>query len=86
MRDSQCSAIDVQEKPAVSLEDVLKVVAEQSKAIGKLTNAVRGLDLIKEKTGNDTGRKPRGKLQFTDDGQPICFKQCTKKSMSANEH
>lgn len=93
-RDSQCSVIDVQEKSAVSLEDVLKVVAKHSKAIGELTNAIRGLALNKEKTDNDTDGKPRAKPKFTDNGQPICFKckgvghivkQCTKKSMSVNE-
>lgn len=71
------------------------MVAKHSKAIGELTNAIRGLALNKEKTDNDTDGKPRAKPKFIDDGQPICFKckevgpivikQCTKKSISLNE-
>lgn len=55
----QCSLINVQEKQSVTLEDILKVVAEQSKAIGELTNAVRDLTLKKDGERNDMAVKSK---------------------------
>lgn len=72
--ETHCTAIDAREKKSVTLEDVLKVVAEQGKAINELTNAVKGLRTHPVGTSNVTGGKPRVQLKFTDDGKPICLK------------
>ena len=71
---TQCSAIDVQKKRPLTLEDVLKVVAEQGKAIGELTSAVRDLTVQKETSHNRNESKPKVRPRYTDDGEPICFK------------
>lgn len=62
------------EKQSTTLEDIVKVVSEQSKAIGELTIALKEGLALKEKYSKDTGGKPRMKPQFTEDGKPICFK------------
>ena len=64
----------LQEKPEVSLEDIVKMVSEQSKAIGELTIALKEGMGQKDRTYRDWGGRPRPKPQFTDDGKPICFK------------
>ena len=71
---SQCSAIDAQKKRPLTLEDVLKVVAEQGKAIGELTSAVRDLTVQREKSNNRDESKPKARPRYTDNGEPICFK------------
>lgn len=75
--DTQASSKNAPENSAVTLQDVIKVVAEQGKAISELTNAVRDLTLQKESPGSYKSGKPRATPRFTEDGQPICFK-CRK--------
>ncbi|XP_056587956.1 uncharacterized protein LOC130408444 [Triplophysa dalaica] len=69
--EARCEAI---EKSSVTLEEVLKVVAEQGKAIGELTQAIQKLTL--HCTNAEVVSRPKAKMQprFADDGQPICFK------------
>ena len=71
---TQCSAIEGQKKKPLTLEDVLKVVAEQGKAIGELTSAVKDLTVQREKSRNKDESKPKARPRYTDNGEPICFK------------
>ncbi|XP_056272346.1 uncharacterized protein LOC130195081 [Pseudoliparis swirei] len=57
-----------------TLEDIVKVVSEQSRAIGELTIALKEGLAFKENYNKDQGGKPRLRPQFTEDGKPICFK------------
>lgn len=70
---AQCSVLKVQETKAVTLEDVLEVVAEQGKAINELTQAVKNLAALGGSAGVET-YKYKSPPKFTEDGQPICFK------------
>lgn len=58
------------EKPSVILDDILKVVSEQGKAIGEPVNAVR--ESVNNREKSSKGGRP--KFQFTENGKPICFK------------
>ncbi len=92
--EAQCAAIVMPATSSVMLNEVLKVVAEQGKAIGELTQAVQKLTL--NCTQPESVNRIRSKMQprFTDYGQPICFKSngvgniaknCVRKSKSAIE-
>ena len=70
--EGQCSG-NTSQKPT-TLEDLVKVMAEQSKAIGELTMAFKESLALKESFNRDKGGKPRPKPQFTEDGKPICFR------------
>lgn len=59
---------------AVALQEVVKIITQQGKAIGELTNAVRELTVQKLSSGGSQGGKPKVKPKYTDDGQPICFR------------
>lgn len=59
---------------STTLEDLVKVMAEQSKAIGELTMAFKESLTLKGNFNRDKGGKPRLKPQFTEDGKPICFR------------
>lgn len=61
-----------QEKSSATLDDILKVVSEQGKAIGELVNGMKEGVSFKEKSYK--GGKPRPKFQFTDDGKPVCLR------------
>ncbi|XP_058246907.1 cilia- and flagella-associated protein 57-like [Hemibagrus wyckioides] len=69
---TQCSALRVQEKKPVTLEDVLDVVAEQGKAISELTQVVKRLSV--RNSASLEAPRPRSQPKFTEDGQPICFR------------
>ncbi|KAI7807583.1 rap guanine nucleotide exchange factor 6-like [Triplophysa rosa] len=58
---------------AVTLQEVVQMIAQQGKAIGELTNAVREL-AVQKSSSNNQGGKPKFKPKYTDDGQPICLK------------
>lgn len=84
--EGQCSGNTSQK--STTLEDLVKVMAEQSKAIGELTMAFKESLTLKETFNRDKGGKPRLKPQFTEDGKPICFrckevghiaKECTRR-------
>ncbi len=92
--EAQCAAMVMPATSSVMLDEVLKVVAEQGKAIGELTQAVQKLTL--HCTQPESVNRIRSKMQprFTDDGQPICFKfngvghiakNCVRKSKPAVE-
>ncbi|KAL6485918.1 hypothetical protein MHYP_G00053100 [Metynnis hypsauchen] len=69
----QCSAIKVQEPLPVTLEDVVKVVVEQSHAISELTQAVKDLT-VHRVSASGTVSKPKAIPKYTEEGQPICFR------------
>lgn len=71
--EAQCAAVAPETK-TVSLEEVLKIVAEQGKAIGELTQAVEKLTTQCFKSEPVTQSNPKVQPRFTDDGQPICFR------------
>lgn len=72
---------------ATTLTEVVKLIAQQGKAISELTGAIRGLTLQNTNPGGAwRGGRPRNKPRYTEDGQPICLrcegighmaKQCT---------
>ena len=60
---------------AVTLQEVVKLVAQQGKAIGELTNAVRELTMQKASPeGAGRGGRPKVQPQYTADGRPICLR------------
>ncbi len=71
--EAQCAAVAPETK-TVSLEEVLKIVAEQGRAIGELTQAVEKLTTQCIKSEPVTQSNPKVQPRFTDDGQPICFR------------
>ncbi|XP_043112873.1 uncharacterized protein LOC122357538 [Puntigrus tetrazona] len=77
----------------VALQEVIKVVSQQGKAIGELTNAVR--DLMIQKSGPTAERPSKSKFKprYSRDGQPICLRcegvghiarQCTGQRFQEN--
>lgn len=59
---------------ASALQEVVKVITQQGKAIGELTNAVRELAVQKGGPSGSQSGKPKFKPRYTDDGQPICLR------------
>lgn len=72
--EAQCAAVNVPETKPVNLEDVLKIVAEQGKAIGELTRAVEKLTAQGSKSETINQTRPKVQPRFTEDGQPVCFR------------
>lgn len=60
------------DKVPSTLDEILKVVTEQGKAIGELVNAVKESVTLRENAFRSA--RPRPRFQFTDEGRPICFK------------
>lgn len=58
---------------AVTLQEVVKVITQQGKAITELTDAVRELT-IQKASAPDRSNKPKFRPKFTDDGKPICLR------------
>lgn len=60
---------------ASTLQEVIKIMAQQGKAIGELTNAVRELT-IQQATSSMTNqpKKPKVTPKYTGDGQPVCLR------------
>ncbi len=58
----------------VALQEVVKIITQQGKAIGELTNAVRELTVQKAHSSGSQNGKPKVKPKYTDDGQPICLR------------
>lgn len=80
---AQCAALQASEQRSTTLEDVLKVVVEQGKAISELTQAMK--DLAAQGVGaRATATRPRLQPEFAEDGQPICFK-CRKEGHIARD-
>lgn len=59
---------------AVALQEVVKIISQQGKAIGELTNAVRELTIQKASSYSSQSGKPKFKPKYTEDGQPICLR------------
>lgn len=60
---------------AVTLQEVVKIIAQQGKAIGELTNAVRELNIQKARPhGANINNQPKVIPRYTEDGQPICLR------------
>lgn len=60
---------------ASTLQEVVKIIAQQGKAIGELTNAVRELTTQKAKpNAANLSYKPKVTPRYTEDGQPICLR------------
>ncbi|XP_024118450.1 uncharacterized protein LOC112139845 [Oryzias melastigma] len=60
---------------AVTLQEVVKIIAQQGKAIGELTNAVHELTTQNAPFGAARStNKSKVIPRYTDDGQPICLK------------
>lgn len=69
------STSKIQPDLTVTLQEVVKIISEQGKAITELTNAVRGLTTLSASTGGGgRGGKPRTQPRYTSDGQPICLR------------
>lgn len=59
----------------VTLQEVAKIIAQQGKAIGELTNAVHELTTQNPSAqGGNKGGRPKIQPRYTDDGQPICLR------------
>lgn len=80
---------------SVTLQEVVKIVSQQGKAISELTNAVRELTIKSASSKSGSMRdRPRAQPRYTSDGQPICLrcegvghlaKQCTAPWKPANQ-
>ena len=72
--EAKCNVVKAPEQQPVTLNDLLRVVAEQGKQIGELTAAVKDLTMQKTNSSGQTSTRPRAQMRFTDDGKPICLK------------
>lgn len=71
MGGGQCTG-SAKENASLTLDEILKVVTEQGKAIGELANVVRQSVTLRERPNK--GWRIGRMFEFTDDGKPICFK------------
>lgn len=59
----------------LTLQEVVKIITQQGKAIGELTNAVRELTTQNLSSGaGNKGSRPKVQPKYTSDGQPICLR------------
>ncbi len=66
---------DSQTDLRLTLQEVVKIIAQQGKAIGELTNAVRELTTQNlSSSGGSKSNRPRAQPKYTSDGQPICLR------------
>ncbi len=56
------------------MQDVVKAVAQQGKAISELTSAVRNLTTQRTSVGSERPQKAQVRPRYTRDGQPICLR------------
>ncbi|RXN37961.1 hypothetical protein ROHU_001562 [Labeo rohita] len=56
------------------LQEVVKAVAQQGKAIGELTNAARNLTIQRVSPSLERPQRAKVKPRYTRDGQPICLR------------
>lgn len=87
-------ASSAQTDMSVALQEVVKMISQQGKAIGELTNAVRDLTMQKGGSYCNQSGKPKFKPKYTEDGQPICLRcegvghiarQCTSSHNSKDQ-
>lgn len=74
MSERSTSVSEAQGDIAAALQEVVKIITQQGKAIGELTSAVRELTIPKAVPSGNQGGRPKAKPKYTDDGQPVCFK------------
>ncbi len=58
----------------MALQEVVKIITQQGKAIGELTNAVCELTVQKAHSSGSQNGKPKVKPKYTDDAQSICLR------------
>lgn len=58
----------------VALQEMVKVITQQGKAISELTNAVRDLTTQRSNPGGEGSNRAKFKPKYTRDGQPICLR------------
>ncbi|KAM4552582.1 uncharacterized protein PAE49_013083 [Odontesthes bonariensis] len=59
----------------MTLQEVVKIIAQQGKAIGELTNAVRELTTQTVSSGGGPkSSRPKVQPKYTSEGQPICLR------------
>ncbi|XP_038141085.1 uncharacterized protein LOC119783568 [Cyprinodon tularosa] len=68
------STINSQTDLAFTLQEVVKIIAQQGKAIGELTNAVRELTTQAASSEDSRSARTKPKPKYTRDGQPICLR------------
>lgn len=66
---------NAQNELTLTLQEVVKTMAQQGKALSELTDAVRGLTVQNANSGSShwSGRPPT-QPKYTSDGQPICLR------------
>lgn len=89
------ATVNTQKDLTSTLQEVVKIIAQQSKAISELTDAVRGLTMQNANSGSShRGGRPQVQPKYTSDGQPICLRcegvghmarQCTTPSRSLSQ-
>ena len=58
-----------------ALQEVVKIITQQGKAISELTNAVRDLTMkCANPESSSRGERPKARPKYTNDGQPICLR------------
>lgn len=68
------STSDVQTDFTMALQEMVKIITQQGKAIGELTNAVRELTTQTASSEDSRGVKAKPKPRYTREGQPICLR------------
>lgn len=68
------STSDVQTDFTMALQEMVKIITQQGKAIGELTNAVRELTTQTASSEDSRGVKAKPKPKYTREGQPICLR------------
>lgn len=89
------ATVNTQKDLTSTLQEVVKIIAQQGKAISELTDAVRGLTMQNANPGSShRGGRPQARPKYTSDGQPICLRcegvghmarQCTTPSRSPGQ-
>lgn len=68
------STSNVQTDLTLTMQEVVKIITQQGKAIGELTNAVRRLTTQTANSEDSRDVKTKPKPKYTRDGQPICLR------------
>ncbi|KAK9519917.1 hypothetical protein VZT92_022616 [Zoarces viviparus] len=80
------STSNAQTDLTTTLQEVVKIIALQGKAIGELTNAVRELTMQNASSEKGTkGVRFKIKPRYTDDGQPICLQWKQEPSIAVSQ-
>lgn len=89
------TTVNTQKELSSTLQEVVKIIAQQGKAISELTDAVRGLAIQNAGSGSShRGGRSQARPKYTTDGQPICLRcegvghmarQCTTPNRSPGQ-